>query len=147
MDPMAQIGLDFMMFNNMYGNPAQPGGLQPAFPGQFQPGFQGQIAQAGYLVPAPEDPPLRPAIILDTETMIHRMEGLFGAVFLILALIMRGIVLQTFLAAVGLFALYKYISGRAEVAAFNQQEQFRMSGRLLPAPMPSQHYIVQNAPG
>jgi hypothetical protein len=147
MDPMAQLGLDFMMFNNIYGNYAQPGGLQPAFPGQLQPGLQGQMAQAGYLVPAPEDPPLRPAIILDTETLIHRMEGLFGAGFLILALIMRGIVLQTFLAVFGLFALYKYITGRAEVAAFNQQEQFRMTGRLLPAPMPPQHYVVQNVLG
>jgi hypothetical protein len=144
MDPIAQVGADLMLFNAMYGNYGPPGALGAPFQPQLQPG-QVPLHQAGYLVPAPEDPPLRPSVVLDTEHLLHRMEGLFAALFLILALVMRGVVLQMFWATLGVMAFYKYTTGRAEVARFYQEEQFRASGRLFPAPMPMHHYVVQNA--
>jgi hypothetical protein len=146
MDPMAQVAQEFALFNQVInGNLNLPGAFQPAMGMPQQPIFapRGVVAPAGYLAPAPEDPPLRPGIVLDTEHWLNRGEGFFMATAILFAWIMGGTVRLVLIATLLFFAFYKYTTGRAEVARFQQMENFRAAGRLAPAPLPQQRYVVQ----
>lgn len=146
LDPMAQVGHEFALFNQgIYGDLNFPGGINPALGMAQQPMFgpQGALVPAGYLDLAPEDPPLRPGTILDTEHWCNRGEGFFMATALLLAWVAGGIVRLVLIFTLLLFAFYKYTTGRAEVAQFQQMESFRAAGRLAPPPPLQQRYVVQ----
>lgn len=146
---MAQIGHEFAVFNQgIYGNLNIPAGINQAAVGMAQQpilGPQGALVPAGYLDVAPEDPPLRPGIVLDTEHWCNRGEGFFFATAFLLAWIVGGTVRLVLLITLLLFAFYKYTTGRAEVAQFQQIESFRTAGRLAPPPPPQQRYVVQQS--
>jgi hypothetical protein len=146
MDAMAQVAHEYVLFNQvMNGNLNLPGIFQPAMVVPQQPimGPRGVVVPAGYLAPAPEDPPLRPGIILDTEHWLNRGEGFFMATAILFAWIVGGTVRLVLITTLLLFGFYKYTIGRAEVAQFQQMENFRASGRLAPAPLPQQRYVVE----
>lgn len=142
MDPLTQLNFDYNLFLRDYcggtGNPpAAPGpmGPSPLIPHLVQPN--------GILAPAPEDPPFRPAVIVDQEHLMHRGEGFGLAVVVVVALVFRGWVLISAIVGIVIFAVWKYVEFNVAVAKFYETEKFRTQGRLLPAAQPQQHYVIQ----
>lgn len=124
-------------FNNMY----QPRPLPPLLnePAYLPPV---QVAPVGYFQQAPQDPPVRPAFLLDQEHLTFRIEGFLVGVILIFGLLFYGKIFLIVGLIAGLGLVYWYCDWRGDVARFRVEES-RRGGRLLPAPPQQQQYIIQ----
>jgi len=141
-DPMAQLNIDYQLFLREYA-----GGVPLATPGPpltnpVQPLVPTLVQPTGYLAPAPEEPPYRPAVILDQEHLMHRGEGVAITIICVIALIVRGWVLISTIVGLVVYAIWKYIQFRENVVKYYETEKLRLQGRVLPAPQPQPHYVI-----
>ena len=148
MDTIAQqMAMEYAAFRNGYfpqGNMQMPG-MPPSIPGQqMQQYYPGMQEPAGYLTQAPEEPPFRPAIMLDKEFLLIGMIGFTIATVLYLCLKLKGLFLWGVIAITVIFGLCKAVEYREQVIKFKQEEQLRTNGRLLPAPQKQQLYVIQH---
>ena len=142
-----QLAMEYAAFKNGYlpqtnlqmpGMPSAVGGQQMQ---QYYPGMQ---EPAGYLTQAPEELPFRPAIIVDKEFLLIGMVGFTIATVLYLCLKLKGLFLWGVIAITVIFCLYKALGYREEVITWKQEDALRKNGRLLPAPLKQQLYVIQH---
>ena len=144
-DPLAQFNMDYQLFLRDYGGEANPipAGAPVGEPPVGQVIHLPALLQpAGVMVPAPPDPPLRPAVIVDQEHLMHRGEGVAIALVVVTALILRGWILISVILGLIVVAMWKYIHFRVNVARFYETERLRAEGRILPAAPVQQHYVI-----
>jgi len=147
MDAMAQqMAMEYAAFRNGYfpNNNMQMPGMPPTAPcqqmHQYYPGIQ---EPAGYLTQAPEEPPFRPAVLVDKEHLMNGAKGFVLASILYLTLKYKGAVLWVVIAVTVMFSIYKAVEYREEVIKWKEEDTLRRTGRFVPPAPKQQLYMIQ----
>ena len=104
--------------------------------------FAPPIQPAGILLPAPQDPPFPPAVIINKQQLGDWIKGALVTFFVIVVLCMSGPLLIIVLLVLGAGLVYKLLDWNTQVAIHQQNERWRNEGRLLAVQLTPQHYIM-----
>jgi hypothetical protein len=136
MDPISRLNYEYALFNNTYNR-------LPFTVPQPPPQTPHTLTPAGILVPAPEEPPLRPAFMLFKDHVIKFIEGAASATLIMAAIMVKGVLLKFVLLLGGLAAGYFYVNSHGDMARFRVEERLWMDRRVLPPRPPPQHFVFQ----